>query len=262
MLQPIRTKFRKAHKGRIHGVATSAATLAFGVRVRTQDVDTSGIEGLAPADVQAARELGLRLRLVAEASYDDRALAARVGLTLLPEEHPLAEVSGAGNHIVLEGPEIGALTIAGPGAGGPETASAIVSDPLALLRGAPDQLARLGAPRPERLAPPRREPPFALRLHAGGAAGGYIASGEGNKPEKQSNRQKCKWIKGANTIKQAGKIASQAERSEDAECCANGRQSDSLTHDKAQNVRRPRAKRHTDSDFTRPPRHLVREQSI
>src|ERR1700674_5385758 len=30
MLQPIRTKFRKAHKGRIHGVATSAATLAFG----------------------------------------------------------------------------------------------------------------------------------------------------------------------------------------------------------------------------------------
>ena len=30
MLQPMRTKFRKAHKGRIHGVATSGATLAFG----------------------------------------------------------------------------------------------------------------------------------------------------------------------------------------------------------------------------------------
>ena len=30
MLQPIRTKFRKAHKGRIHGVASSGATLAFG----------------------------------------------------------------------------------------------------------------------------------------------------------------------------------------------------------------------------------------
>jgi large subunit ribosomal protein L16 len=29
-LQPMRTKFRKAHKGRIHGVATSAADLAFG----------------------------------------------------------------------------------------------------------------------------------------------------------------------------------------------------------------------------------------
>jgi large subunit ribosomal protein L16 len=30
MLQPKRTKFRKAHKGRIHGVATSGAQLAFG----------------------------------------------------------------------------------------------------------------------------------------------------------------------------------------------------------------------------------------
>ena len=30
MLQPMRTKFRKAHKGRIHGAATSAVTLAFG----------------------------------------------------------------------------------------------------------------------------------------------------------------------------------------------------------------------------------------
>ena len=30
MLQPKRTKFRKAHKGRIHGVASSGATLAFG----------------------------------------------------------------------------------------------------------------------------------------------------------------------------------------------------------------------------------------
>jgi large subunit ribosomal protein L16 len=30
MLQPSRTKFRKAHKGRIKGVATSGATLSFG----------------------------------------------------------------------------------------------------------------------------------------------------------------------------------------------------------------------------------------
>jgi large subunit ribosomal protein L16 len=30
MLQPTRTKFRKAHKGRIHGLATSGADLAFG----------------------------------------------------------------------------------------------------------------------------------------------------------------------------------------------------------------------------------------
>ena len=30
MMQPKKTKFRKAHKGRIHGAATSGATLSFG----------------------------------------------------------------------------------------------------------------------------------------------------------------------------------------------------------------------------------------
>ena len=30
MMQPKKTKFRKAHKGRIHGTATSGATLSFG----------------------------------------------------------------------------------------------------------------------------------------------------------------------------------------------------------------------------------------
>ena len=45
------------------------------------------------------------------------------------------------------------------------------------------------------------------RIDVRGAAGGYITSGEGDKPEKKSNRQKCKWIKRANAVKQAGKIA-------------------------------------------------------
>jgi len=99
-------------------------------------------------------------------------------------------------------------------------------------------------------------------IDVGGTAGGYIASIEGDKPEKQSNRQKCKWIKWANTIKQAGKIAREAERSQDADYCANGRQSDSLAHDKTQNVRRPRAKRYAHSDLARAPRDFVREQTV
>src|SRR3974390_1221287 len=44
MLQPIRTKFRKAHKGRIHGVATSGANLAFG---------QYGLKALEPERVSA-----------------------------------------------------------------------------------------------------------------------------------------------------------------------------------------------------------------
>ena len=44
MLQPTRTKFRKAFKGRIHGVATSGQTLAFG---------EYGLKALEPERVNA-----------------------------------------------------------------------------------------------------------------------------------------------------------------------------------------------------------------
>ena len=52
MLQPMRTKFRKAHKGRIHGVATSGATLAFG---------QYGLKAMEPERV-TARQIGAARR--------------------------------------------------------------------------------------------------------------------------------------------------------------------------------------------------------
>src|SRR3974377_284116 len=55
MLQPIRTKFRKAHKGRIHGTATSGTTLAFG---------QYGLKALEPERVTARQiEAAPRARL-------------------------------------------------------------------------------------------------------------------------------------------------------------------------------------------------------
>ena len=44
MMQPKKTKFRKAHKGRIHGVATSGATLSFG---------QFGLKAMAPERITA-----------------------------------------------------------------------------------------------------------------------------------------------------------------------------------------------------------------
>jgi len=55
--------------------------------------------------------------------------------------------------------------------------------------------------------PPLLVPQSYHRIDVRGATGRYIASGEGDKPEKKSNRQKCDWIKRANAVKQAGKIA-------------------------------------------------------
>lgn len=44
MMQPKKTKFRKAHKGRIHGVASSGATLSFG---------QFGLKAMAPERITA-----------------------------------------------------------------------------------------------------------------------------------------------------------------------------------------------------------------
>ena len=44
MMQPKKTKFRKAHKGRIHGVASSGATLAYG---------QFGLKAMAPERITA-----------------------------------------------------------------------------------------------------------------------------------------------------------------------------------------------------------------
>jgi large subunit ribosomal protein L16 len=54
MLQPNRTKFRKAHKGRIHGVATSGTDLAFG---------QYGLKALEP-DRLSARQIEAARRAV------------------------------------------------------------------------------------------------------------------------------------------------------------------------------------------------------
>ena len=63
MLQPMRTKFRKAHKGRIHGVATSAATLAFG---------QYGLKALEPERVTARQIEAARRAITREMKRQGR----------------------------------------------------------------------------------------------------------------------------------------------------------------------------------------------
>ena len=56
MLQPMRTKFRKAHKGRIKGLASSAVDLAFG---------QFGLKAMEPERVSARQIEAARRRLTA-----------------------------------------------------------------------------------------------------------------------------------------------------------------------------------------------------
>jgi homoserine dehydrogenase len=109
------------------------ATVAFGSRIEIGDVVYEGIEQLKPQHVAAARELETVVRLVGSATLVDGAVDVRVGPALVDGHHPLAAVGGAFNAVMLQGDAIREITLEGPGAGGVETASAVVADMVSVI---------------------------------------------------------------------------------------------------------------------------------
>jgi homoserine dehydrogenase len=109
------------------------ATIAFGSRVPLDDVGYRGLEGIPPGLPRAARELDMVVRLVGAATLIDEAVDVRVGPALVDRHHPLASVEGAFNAVMLQGDAIREITLEGPGAGGVETASAVVADIVSVI---------------------------------------------------------------------------------------------------------------------------------
>jgi homoserine dehydrogenase len=109
------------------------ATVAFGSRVTPVHVATQGLEGVQPEDVAAAREMDMVVRLVGAATLADGKVDVRVRPALVDRHHPLAAVEGAFNAVMLQGDAIREITLEGPGAGGIETASAVVADLIAIV---------------------------------------------------------------------------------------------------------------------------------
>ena len=109
------------------------ATVAFGSRVELGDVSYEGIEGIRPEHVAGAREQNAVIRLVGAATLAGDAVDVRVGPVLVDRHHPLAAVEGAFNAVTIEGDAIREITMAGPGAGGIETASAVVADMVSVI---------------------------------------------------------------------------------------------------------------------------------
>jgi len=111
------------------------ASIAFGTRVNFDAVDIQGIESITAEDIEAAKELGYRIKLIAAAQKQNGGCLQRVQPALVPLAHPLALVSGGGNAVHLEGDWVGAVEFGGPGAGEGPTASAVVADTVDIARG-------------------------------------------------------------------------------------------------------------------------------
>ena len=119
------------------------ATLAFGGRVKRPEVYCEGIRSITSADIAYAEKLDFTIKLLAIAQREPEAatntsdkfqsperLQIRVHPTLVPTDHPLANVNQVYNAILIEGDPIGQVMFFGPGAGAGPTASAVVSDIL------------------------------------------------------------------------------------------------------------------------------------
>ncbi|CAB4879094.1 MAG: homoserine dehydrogenase [Actinobacteria bacterium] len=112
------------------------ARLAFGTSVDPDSVPCEGIEGIQPDDIAYASELGLGLKLIATAERVGEGISVRVHPAFLYPGHPLASVGGAFNAVTIESEDITEITLSGPGAGGPQTASAVLGDLVAIASGA------------------------------------------------------------------------------------------------------------------------------
>jgi homoserine dehydrogenase len=111
------------------------ARLAFHSAVSLDDVTFEGIEDIQPEDIAYAKELGLSLKLLGVAERVGGGISVRVFPCFLYRGHPLAPVEGPFNAVMVEAPTITEITMSGPGAGGQETATAVLGDLVSILSG-------------------------------------------------------------------------------------------------------------------------------
>jgi len=93
-------------------------SLAFGTRISFESVYVEGIENITPADIEAAGDLGYRIKLLGVALRTDSGIEQRVHPTMVPRDTAIAEVDGVLNCVAIDGDFVGDVTLVGPGAGG------------------------------------------------------------------------------------------------------------------------------------------------
>ncbi len=137
-------------------------SLAFGTIVDAAAVGVEGIETITLADLQAAEDLGYRVKLLGVAKRTASGIEQRVHPTMVPKSSAIAQVMGVTNAVVVNADAVREVTLAGPGAGGEATASAVVADIADVARG--DRSPPFGLPA-GRLVPLERA---SIDTHEGG----------------------------------------------------------------------------------------------
>jgi homoserine dehydrogenase len=110
-------------------------SLAFGTEVAFDQIHVEGIETITEADIEAAEDMGYRIKLLGVATRSEGGIEGRVNPAMVPKDSAIAEVSGVTNAVAIDADYCGSLLLIGPGAGAHPTASAVASDILDIARG-------------------------------------------------------------------------------------------------------------------------------
>lgn len=138
-------------------------SLAFGTEVSFDTIYREGISNIAPADIEAADDLGYRIKLLAIALLTEGGgVEQRVHPTMVPKSSAVARVNGVLNCVAVDGDYVGEVLLVGPGAGAKPTASSVVGDLADIARGIVHPAFTIPA---AKLAPHMKA---GMRAHAGG----------------------------------------------------------------------------------------------
>ena len=110
------------------------ASLSYGSQFSLRDVHCEGISWISPMDIEFARELGYKVKLLAIAKEAEGKVELRVHPTMVPEEYLISKVDGVYNAVYVEGDAVGSTLYYGRGAGDMPTGSAVVSDIVDIAR--------------------------------------------------------------------------------------------------------------------------------
>lgn len=117
-----------------HKLALLAA-IAFGTKVNFASVVLEGIGAITIEDINAAADMGYRIKLLGVSQMTERGLEQRMTPCLVSAGSPLGQLEGGTNMVILEGEDSGQIVLRGAGAGEGPTASAVMSDILDIARG-------------------------------------------------------------------------------------------------------------------------------
>ena len=110
------------------------ASIAYGVHGNPEDILIEGIEGITPEDIFFANDFEYVIKLLAIAKKTGDKVELRVHPALVPKDKMIAKTDGVTNAVSVVGDAVGETMFYGPGAGGPATASSIISDLIDIAR--------------------------------------------------------------------------------------------------------------------------------